>query len=81
MDKKPYDCNIRTDKDSYFCEIKIIKKSEFSFAQFEPNQIKALDEISKLWGKAIVVIYSIEHNRYIVEDFAELKKKYWYTEI
>jgi hypothetical protein len=76
QDLKPYDCNIRTNIESYFCEVKIIEKDEFSFSQFRQNQIKALDDISKLWWKAIVVIYSILYNNYVVEDFAELKKKY-----
>ncbi len=76
QDQKPYDCNIRTHLESYFCEIKVIKKDEFSFDQFQPNQIKALEEISKLWWKAIVVIYSVKYNSYIVEDFSELKNKY-----
>lgn len=73
---KPVDSIIRTHLESYFCEIKVIKKDEFSFDQFQPNQIKALEEISKLWWKAIVVIYSVEYNSYIVEDFSELKNKY-----
>lgn len=75
-EQKPYDCNIRTNIDSYHVEIKVIKKDEFSFDRFEPNQIKALQEISDLWWKAIVVIYSIEFNNYIVEEFSELKNKY-----
>ncbi|HMS90641.1 MAG TPA: hypothetical protein PKC87_00250 [Candidatus Absconditabacterales bacterium] len=75
-EQKPYDCNIRTNLDSYHVEIKIIKKDEFSFDKFQPNQIKALQEISDLGGKAIVVIYSIEFNSYIVEEFSELKKRY-----
>ena len=45
-EQKPYDCNIRTNLDSYHVEIKIIKKDEFSFDKFQPNQIKALQEIS-----------------------------------
>ncbi len=80
-DTKPYDCNIRTNLDSYHCEIKMIKKDQFSFDLFQPNQIKALNEIAWLWGKAIVVIYSIFYNKYTVHDFLVLKKTLNYNDI
>ena len=74
QDSKPYDCNIVTPFWSYHCEIKMIKKDEFSFSQFQPNQIKALEHISKLWWNAIVIIYSIQINKYLVYKYEDLKE-------
>ncbi len=75
-DIKPYDADIRTNIADYHCEIKIIENDTFGFNQLRPNQIRALEHISSLGGNAVVVIYSIEKNNYVVIDFLELKKKY-----
>lgn len=76
QDRKPYDCNIATTSWDYYCEIKVIEKDEFHFWMFRPNQIKALEDLTKLWRKAIVVIYSIEANNYLVFLYKDLKKLY-----
>lgn len=76
QDRKPYDCNIATPIWDYYCEIKVIEKDKFSFDKFEPNQIKALEDLTKLWRKAIVVIYSKQMNSYLVFLYKDLKKLY-----
>ncbi len=74
FDMKPYDCNIATPEADYYCEIKVIKKDEFSLKVLRPNQLKALEDLTNLWKNAIVVIYSIEFNNYKVYKYSDLKK-------
>ena len=77
QERKPYDCNIATPFGDYYVEVKIIRKwDNFSFDQFEPNQIKALEDLTKLWRNAIVVIYSIKENSYKVILYKDLKKNF-----
>jgi len=70
---KPLDWLIATPFWDYYCEIKIIKSDEFSFSMFQPNQIKALEHLTKLWRNAIVVIYSKQVNSYLVYKYEDLK--------
>jgi len=72
MDLKPYDCDIATEIASYHTEIKLIKKDSFTLSQLRPNQIKALEHLTKLGRNAIVVIYSIEKNSYLIFEYKEL---------
>ncbi|MDD3302244.1 MAG: hypothetical protein PHN31_01715 [Candidatus Gracilibacteria bacterium] len=74
FDMKPYDCNIATPEADYYCEIKVIKKDEFSLKVLRPNQLKALEDLTNLGKNAIVVIYSIEFNNYKVYKYSDLKK-------
>ena len=45
---KPYDVITCTDKDTYHCEFKVIKSDKFDISIFRPNQICALEKITKL---------------------------------
>ncbi len=71
-DLKPYDCDIRTHKSSYHCEIKVIENTLITEYDFRPNQRKALKSIYELWWNWIAVIYSKKENAYLVKLYTNL---------
>ena len=69
---KPYDSIICTHSNTYHCEIKVIKSDNFTIKEFRPNQIKALTDITRLGGQAIIIVYSAKENKYLVQPFSLL---------
>lgn len=77
FDLKPYDCNIVTNVWSYHTEIKIIKKDEIGMNNLRANQHKSLEHIALLWWKAIIIIYSVHFNKYMIFEYLDFINKFW----
>jgi len=70
---KKVDSYIRTDKDSYCCEIKLIDKDIFPLNRLRHNQWASLRKWHELWWTAIVVVYSKTLNKYTIIPFDIIK--------
>lgn len=70
---KKVDCYIRTKKDTYCCEIKIIDNDIFPISRLRPNQRKGLRLWMELWWAAIVCVYSKNLNKYKIFNFDKIK--------
>lgn len=70
---KKVDCYIRSNKDSYCCEIKVIEATTFNLWKIRPNQWASLRKWYNLWGNAILCVYSKKHNKYKIFSFEKIK--------
>ena len=69
---KKVDCYIKTDMDTYCCEIKVIWTNIFPVNRLRPNQYTALRKWHDLWWSAIVVVYSKKFYQYKIIPFSKI---------
>lgn len=70
MGYKPYDAIMHNSDWTYHIEYKFLKKtSEDVYKSLRPQQKYALDQITRLWWKAVVVVYYADVNMLTVYDY------------
>ena len=69
---KKVDCYIRTNEDTYCCEIKVINNNIFPVKKLRANQYTALKKWHDLWWQAIVIVYSKTYKQYKIIPFSKI---------
>ena len=73
--RKPFDSILRTDKWDYYIEFKVANTNKTSIERLlKPHQITNLTHISKLGGKALVIVWYKKDKATAIFDINNLNK-------